>query len=169
MVLNALLWILACQPQVPPKRATSPIQIQVLAVQDNLLDRNSTTVPADLRNTLKAELSNANIQPTIIEVPNSFQSIRQTEQRLDALGTPVLLIETKAEFFSQLEGRFRWSVNCKLTLNTGEQSALVREFDTPVFHQFHHQREAEAILAAEEVIRQQLRGLIEDYLRSQTP
>ena len=169
MVLNALLWLLACQPQVPPKKATSPVQIQVLAVQDNLLDRNSTTVPADLLSTLKTELSNANIQPTIIDVPDSFQSIRQTEQRLDELEKPVLLIETKAEFFSQLEGRFRWSVNCKLTLKTSNQSAFVREFDTPVFHQFHHQREAEAILAAEEVIRQQLRGLIEDYLRSQTP
>ena len=36
-----------------------------------------------------------------------------------------------------------------------DKGVLVREFNTPVFHQFHHQREAEAILAAEEVIRQQ--------------
>ena len=169
MVLNALLWILACQPQVPPKKATSPIELQVLAIQDNVLDRNSSKVPSALIQTLKAELSKVNIQPNVLEVPQSFQSIRHTDQRLKQLGAPILLIETKAEFFSQLEGRFRWTVSCKLTLMADDKGVLVREFNTPVFHQFHHQREAEAILAAEEVIRQQLRGLIEDYLRSQSP
>ena len=169
MVLNTLLWMLACQPQVPPKKATSPISIQVLAVQDNVLSRNSSKVPPALLQTLKSELSQANIQPNIVELPSSFQSIRQTEQRLEQLSAPVLLIETQAEFFSQLEGRFRWTVSCKLTLMADDKGVLVREFNTPVFHQFHHEREAEAILAAEEVIRQQLRGLIEDYLRSQSP
>ena len=169
MVLNTLLWMLACQPQVPPKKATSPISIQVLAVQDNVLSRNSSKVPPALLQTLKSELSLANIQPNIVELPSSFQSIRQTEQRLEQLSAPVLLIETQAEFFSQLEGRFRWTVSCKLTLMADDKGVLVREFNTPVFHQFHHEREAEAILAAEEVIRQQLRGLIEDYLRSQSP
>lgn len=169
MVLNTLLWMLACQPQIPPKKATSPISIQVLAVQDNVLSRNSSKVPPALLQTLKSELSQANIQPNIVELPSSFQSIRQTEQRLEQLSAPVLLIETQAEFFSQLEGRFRWTVSCKLTLMADDKGVLVREFNTPVFHQFHHEREAEAILAAEEVIRQQLRGLIEDYLRSQSP
>ena len=58
----------------PPEKATSPVQIQVLAVQDNLLDRNSTTVPADLLSTLKTELSNANIQPTIIDAQTLFKA-----------------------------------------------------------------------------------------------
>ena len=168
MVLNILIW-LACQTQTRPKVATEPMSIQLLAVQDNVLNRDSSIVPQALLKTIKSELALSNIQPTIVATPPSFQSVRQTEQRLTHLSPPLLLIETSAEFFSQLNGRFRWTVSCKLTLVSADNSRLIREFTTPVFHQFHHEREAEAIVAAEEVIRQQLRGLIEDYLRSQSP
>jgi hypothetical protein len=124
-------------------------------------------VPPELIKTIKSELALSNIQTNVVSAPEAFQNIRQTEQRLKQMAPPLLMVETSAEFYSQLNGRFRWTVSCKITLISEDKIQLSREFTTPVFHQFHHERESEAILAAEEVIRQQLRGLIEDYLRSQ--
>lgn len=167
MVLNTLIWLLGCQTQMRPKVANEPISIQVLAVQDNVLNRSSSPVPPGLMKTIKSELALSNIQTNVVAAPDAFQHVRQTEQRLKQMTAPLLMVETSAEFYSQLNGRFRWTVSCRLTLLAEDNTKLSREFTTPVFHQFHHEREAEAILAAEEVIRQQLRGLIEDYLRSQ--
>ena len=78
-----------------------------------------------------------------------------------------MLIETQAQFYAQLNGRFRWEVAVKMTLIDADGNMLHRIFTTPVFHQFHHEREIEALYAALPTIKRQLEGLIEDYIRGQ--
>ena len=94
-------------------------------------------------------------------------SSSKTDQRLQKLTeeAPILLIETKATYQSQLQGRFRWEVDCTMSLLDPQDQLLTRSFTTPVFHKFHHEREEESLLAAEPVILRQLEGLLEDYIR----
>ena len=87
----------------PPEKSNKSHQItKVLAVQDNVLDRNSSKVPSALIQTLKAELSKVNIQPNILEVPQSFQSIRHTDQRLNNLEPPFYSSKPRPSFSHSL-------------------------------------------------------------------
>ena len=78
----------------------------------------------------------------------------------------VVLVETRASFFSQLEGRYRWVVNVRA--GVAEASApgagVVEVFDVPVFLQFEHQNEAEAVAAAEPVISRHVQRLLRRHL-----
>ena len=45
------------------------------------------------------------------------------------------------------------------------EETFSRQFTVPVFHQFHHQREKEAIIEAKPIIIRKLNSMIDDYVR----
>lgn len=95
---------------------------------------------------------------------------RDTRTRLAALAREseaphLLLVEAEAFFYSQLSGRYRWTVSVRLTLATrgALDRAVRRDFELPVFLSFDHQREAAALSAAAPQIAARVGGLCDEY------
>ena len=115
------------------------------------------------------EIDRHNVRFEVLTGESNLQS-KQTEQRLQHFSQrPLILFESTVTYQTQLQGRFRWEVAVKMTLVDESGNKLHRNFTTPVFHQFHHEREVESLYAALPTIKRQLEGLIEDYIRGQEP
>jgi len=76
----------------------------------------------------------------------------------------VMLVEAEAHYFSQLQGRFRWVVQVSVSIAevNRPQEGVSESFAIPVFMQFQHQREADAIAAASGVINRRISTLLDD-------
>ena len=80
-----------------------------------------------------------NIYFEVLSNKTTVQS-KRTEQRLQHFSQrPLVLLETTVTYQTQLQGRFRWEVEVTLTCVDTTENMLQRKFNTPVFHQFHHE------------------------------
>ena len=166
MVLAFLFFSCAGKQQqvaVLPTKQT----VEVVTVLDHFDTRDSVVGPEELQKDIKKLLDKRNMDIQLItELTPAFTQQRRSKQRIKSLEKrPLLLIETQAQFYAQLNGRFRWEVFVKLNLIAEDAEEFSREFKVPVFQQFHHQREKEAILEAKPVILRNLSSLIDDYIR----
>ena len=151
-----------------PLKTSAPHDIFVVSTLDKLDERRSIALPSSLQTSIEQEITGRGLSIQTLDLNDSFSSQRNTSQREKLYpNRPLLLIETQAQFYSQLEGRFRWTVDVQLSLRSAENTYFSRSFSVPVFHQFHHQREEEALEAAQELILRQLRGLLDDYIRGE--
>lgn len=88
----------------------------------------------------------------------------------DAGDAPLrLLIEADARFFSQMNGQYRWTVDLSLTLAPSEEGAatLTDHVEVPVFLQYDHEGEPEALTAALPVLERRLGALLDQRNRAQ--
>ena len=78
----------------------------------------------------------------------------------------VLVVEAFARYGSQLNGRYRWTVQVVASVAPGDkpEDAVTSEFNVPVFLQFHHEQEPEAVSAAAPVIERQVGHLLDQVL-----
>jgi hypothetical protein len=158
------LSLFACLKGKEPIKAPSPMDLPMIAVLDRA--QQPQELPEELLEAIQERLARRDINAAFSATPASFESHLLSSQRIQALDQyPILLIETEAQFYSQLNGRFRWEVDLRLTLATSEEQSMTRQRIIPVFHQYHHQRETEALLAAEALILRELDLLLDDYLR----
>jgi hypothetical protein len=79
----------------------------------------------------------------------------------------VLLVETEARWYSQIAGRFRWTVSVDLSLGEvgAPEESVHQHFEVPVALLFDHQREADAINEATSVIQRRLGELMDLWLQ----
>lgn len=165
MVLT--LWLaLGCIARHEPIRAASPEPISVVPVLARLDSASIADAPERLDAALLAALTERNLQPTLVapeRYVDTFASRRDTSRRLEALdlGGPVLLVETEAAYYSLISGRYRWTVGVRLTL---APDGLTQTFDVPVFLQFQHEREADALAAATPVIARRVGELVDAWI-----
>ena len=109
---------------------------------------------------------------TLDAVSKSLASARTDEERFQAvLGDQaveglVVVVETRARYFSQLEGRYRWVVDVRAGVAQADAPDLgvVEVFEVPVFLQFEHEGEPDAVAAAEPVIRRHVTRLLRRHL-----
>jgi 3-hydroxyisobutyrate dehydrogenase-like beta-hydroxyacid dehydrogenase len=110
-----LMGLAACLKSQPVQRLSSPQTISVAIVHD--LGSDLSAVPDALASEISASLSARNLVMNQV-APEQYQADfslkRATKDRLKTLQglakeTPLqLLVETRAEYYSQLEGRYRW-------------------------------------------------------------
>lgn len=83
----------------------------------------------------------------------------------------VLLVEAQVRFYSQLAGRYRWTVRVEASLAPVDQleAAVVTTIEVPVFLQFHHEREGAALAAAAPAVERQVAWLLDSYLGGLAP
>ena len=168
MVLMQLLW--ACSLGKQPISTVQPHDVYIVSSLDKLDTRESITVPTSLQEKIVSTMTARGMQPKSLQFVQNYADLRNSEQRLNLYEErPLLLVETQAQFFSQLEGRFRWTVDVQFHLLAVDGTIYTRSFSIPVFHQFHHQRETESIEAAEGQIVRKLEGLLDDYVRGYKP
>ena len=108
------------------------------------------------------------------EASAALTARQTTEQRLRWLadqdqGEFVVLVESTAVYNTQIEGRFRWSVEVVSTIADADElsSASSRRFTVPVHLQFVHEKDEAAVRAAGVVIERQISRQVDQWLRGQ--
>lgn len=164
MVLT--LWLLGCVARHAPVQASSPTPIEVAPVLAGVEDAAVADAPDRLDDALLVTLAAHNLTPSLVapdRYVDAFATRRDTARRLEHLAPAgnLLLVETEAAYYSILSGRYRWTVEVTLTL---APAGLTEQFEVPVFLEFQHQREADALAAATPVIARHVGDLVDAWL-----
>lgn len=161
-----VLMLLACIAKHGPERAAEPTPIDVVPVLSSVADSKVTGATDPLSKALGDVLAARNLQPTMMSTDSylaAFAGTRDTRRRIELLhvSRPMLLVETETAFYSELSGRYRWIVKATVSL---EPAGLTESFEVPVFLQFQHEREPEAVSAAAPVIARRAGELVDGWL-----
>ena len=153
VLLMVVSWCAGCLPKIPRQRLAERAQIAVAYIVDPGSSGVAYAPPDALKKAINAELEDHNLE--VIEVPlEAIVAQRLTEARFDALKRAagevpfVLLVEQRVQFFSQLDGRYRWEVGTTLTASRADGSKASDPFEIPVILMYDHEKEADAIANA---------------------
>jgi predicted secreted protein len=104
-------------------------------------------------------------------VQASFRTRRRSEHRLEALAQTsqaniVCLVELMPRFFSQLAGRYRWTVQVRATIaeRGALDDAIVEDYELPVFLEYTHENETDALERVAPSLARSLRSLVDDFV-----
>lgn len=155
-------------------KAPAPMDAAVAGVLRMLDSGQVTALPEVVFERVGEALGARDLTPQPLDVPATlvaFGERRVTPQRLSWMAGQgqhplLLLLETEVEFYSQLSGRFRWTVRVQASVAPREDlgQAVSSSFEVPVFLQFHHEREQAAIEQAAPVIERQVGHLLDEVL-----
>ena len=169
-LLIPLMMMTGCLKQAEIPKAAEPTPIAVGAVMEYLDVDTVEAVPDTLSSAVSDALTARNLPPTVVDAAG-WSDARNSQLRLQQLAGAtdagvVLLLETHVEFFSQLSGQFRWTVNVRATVATVTDldSAVSEEFEVPVFLFHYNEREREALEAAIPNIERKVGALVEQFL-----
>ena len=169
------LFVSACATSRPVLRAEKAVPVAVVLVQDG---QAPDAAPELLVERVTAALKARNLEPELVSPDrwqDAFATRRTTRARLawmrEAVDTPtLLLVETSADFYSQLSGRFRWNVHARATLaKGGAEDAFELAQDYSAFADFDHQRESHAITVASGRIADDVGALADRLLEGSLP
>lgn len=153
LALAAALLGGACVPRVPPQRLAERAKVAVAWVVDPSYAGAPFAPPQALRQAVTAALDERNLE--VVEVPlEVVQGQRLSDARFEALKRAaaqapfVLLVEQRVQFFSQLDGRYRWEVGTTLTAARADGASARDPFEVPVILLFDHEKETAALGAA---------------------
>jgi hypothetical protein len=149
-VVSVLVLASACLPRIPRQRLGERAKIAVGYVVDPQYAGTSFAPPDALKEAIKKELDDHNLE--IVDVPlEALTAQRLTDARFEALKKAageapfLLLVEQRVQFFSQIDGRYRWEVGTALTASRAGGSVAKDPFEIPVILMFDHEKEREAI------------------------
>jgi len=154
LVVVALL-VCGCLPKIPRQRLAEPAKIVVAYIVDPSYSGSAFSPPDELRKAIAKELEDHNLQ--VVELPLELVSTqRLTDSRFEALkkapqaeGAPYfLLVEQRVQFFSQIDGRYRWEVNSNFTAARADGASAKDPLEIPVILMFDHEKEKEALVYA---------------------
>jgi hypothetical protein len=176
----ALLVLASCVTAHQAARSPARATVAAAFVVDAEDAKQPTELPKTVADELRAALDARNLEAQPLDASawsGAFASKRATAMRLQHLAQTapradlILLVETKAVFYSLLNGRYRWMVNAKATLakRTALGEALTTTLDFPVFLDFDHQREPDALAAASSLLADQVGRLADQYIGAATP
>jgi glycosidase len=131
--------------------------------------------PPEVAATLAGALEVRNLSPVTIDaavLAPAFARKRSTPDRLalvqaQAQAAPVLVVvEARASFYAQIEGRYRWTIRARLSVARAAALAEVQSEDVelPVVLRFDHQREADALIEAAPMLSRALAPLLDRFL-----
>lgn len=164
----------ACVTARPPVRAQHPTRVAVAILLDHddrpAVDVGSEALARKVAETLESR--NILIAPVAQSMYASFVDRRSTNARLQYLSdespdaAAVLLVETRAEFYSQIDMKYRWTVSVKATFaRRGDLASAVGQSGSyGVFLDFDHEREEEALTAAAPLVDAQLARIADDFI-----
>ncbi len=174
MSLLLLSALLGCLSRPALVQAQRPMSVAVVAAIEPLDEARVQVMPEPVRAGLEKVLAERNLQPTALSAEQwegAFTRGRSTPFRvahaaLAAQSDLVLVVEAFARYGSQLNGRYRWTVQVTATLAQASkpEQAVSSAFDVPVFLLYAHEREAEAVAAAAPVIERQVGHLLDQVL-----
>ncbi|MBL8949149.1 MAG: glycosyl hydrolase, partial [Myxococcaceae bacterium] len=154
-----------CLTKVPPQQLAQQAPIAIAFAVDDL-----EAAPEPFKARLYEVLDKRNLLPR--EVPSSVVTAqRLTSQRFEALRAAagdapfLLLVEVRAQFFTQMEGRFRWTVAVKFTAARAGDPSTSDAADFPAVLLFEHQKHVDAINEVAEFVASRLAPLVDGLLQ----
>lgn len=156
-------------------RAPHPTEVSFAMVMGFSDKLEVAACPASVVQAMERVLTERNLVPkdqSGAALLEAFQSKRLPAHRVAwmqetfAEAPLTLLVETEPRFYSQLSGRYRWTVKARISLVPKGQPemGMVSEFEGPVFMEFYHQKEAEVLEQAAPILERQLGLLLNEYL-----
>lgn len=169
MVLTLL--ILGCMKPSLPVQSGTPRSVHVVGVLDAVCDCAAVDTPSAFDERILDVLRDRGLLPRLHEGQDTMRAMtvdRETTQRAVGLmvgfeAVPLLLVETAPVYFSEMNGQYRWTVAVALTLSDGETFRQAT-FEVPVFLQYHHQREADAVDASAPVVTRRVGEMLDAWL-----
>ena len=161
----------ACGVKKSPKNAVEPVPFTLAMSQIVMKSGEVIEVPERLSKQITQPMAKRGYQISTYPVskyPRDLNKRTMPAHRAAALAGDTeglfVLVEAKALFYSQLRGQNRWVVNVEATALSGNslETAIVRRFDVPVFLQYTHQREGEALESAGPTIARRVERLVRD-------
>lgn len=161
----------ACLKPTPPLETGAGRTVVVVNLLDAPTDAPATDTPERLDRAVLDAVSTRKLVPRLLEAAVDLapaHTSRETAPRLRALtaaagDNAVLLVETRPVFYSELNGQYRWTVGVVVSLE-GPGAPAARSFDVPVFLQYHHEREADAVDAAAPIVARKVGELLDGWL-----
>lgn len=173
LLLVVMVTSLACIPKVPQQRLGARAKIAVAYVVDPGNSGSATSAPDALKQKVAAELDARNLE--VVEVPVSgLNGQRLSDARYEALRAVagdaafLLLVEQRVQFFSQLDGRYRWVVSTSITGGKKVGPGARDPFELPIMLMFEHERESEAIVEASGDVATRVGALLDGVLVGST-
>ena len=161
---------MGCLHRVPPQRLESPLPIALVLLEDR--GDETRGLPDAARTRMEEELEERNLIVREVAPEPLLGGARNSEQRFAALqgvagdAGLALLVETRVAYYDLLEGQYRWVVHARFTAQRrGAQAQPAHDdADIPVFLQYEHQREEEALESAARVIAERAAMLIDGFI-----
>jgi len=163
--LFALLLLAGC-PKTVVLQAPVPTQVRVATVLESPTE-GQLEERASARGAITAELQKRNFTPVPVEVHAPHH--KRFEVLADgADGALLLLVESSARYSSQMNGRYRWTVDVQARLADPAQpdDAIEAKFTVPVHLLYSHQREADALVSAMPSIARRVGVLLDEWITS---
>ncbi|MEZ4322680.1 MAG: hypothetical protein R3F61_34755 [Myxococcota bacterium] len=168
MRLLPFLFLLAGCPHPTVPQAAQPAPVRLASVlqsaTDGPVEADDTALDA-----IVAEVQRRNLTPMAVSVSGPHR--RRLEMLAEgASGGLVLLVESTARFSSQMNGRYRWTVEVEARLAdpAALDDAATVDFTVPVHLLYAHERENDALIAATPSIARRVGGLLDEWIQAQT-
>ena len=170
-----VLPLAGCIKQPGVVKAPSPMDAAVVGVLDPQDGGPVAGLPDRVTERVSRALTARDLTPAPVptaQLAEAFSSRRVTKQRVAWLADGnndaplVVLVEAEALYYSQIEGRNRWTVNVTATVADPDapESGLTSSFEVPVILQFVHEKEPRALEEAAPIIERQVGHLLDQYL-----
>lgn len=162
------LLLVACLKTEPQRVAPSPIAVRVLTVLGNVDDDEVTSLPETTQEVIFSAMEDRRLTPRSDgEVLAVFLERRSWASRLEALGRapvePILLVACDARFDTQVNGRFRWQVECDLAMGADEPRVL-GHLSAPAHLVYYHQKQADAVGEVQGALGREVGQVLDQWL-----
>ncbi|MBR2980270.1 MAG: hypothetical protein IKC51_10115 [Myxococcaceae bacterium] len=172
-LLAALAFAAGCVKTAPVVKLPEKTPIAVAFVLDDDHQGLVGEVPEALKKEVSAVLAERNLD--LFEIPFAsyaevFVPVRDSQRRLARLTNSeaplTLLVETKAVYFAQLSGRYRWTVSLNLSVarKDGSIEPLSSASDLSTFVDFEHQKEPAVISSIASDLARRVGALLDEFL-----
>jgi hypothetical protein len=170
-----ILALAGCLKGPPVVKAPQPTDTTVVGVLDPQEAGDVSALPERVHERIGRALAVRDLTPKPVALAtfaDAFKARQVTAQRLGWLGDNhgeselLVLVEADAVYYSQIEGRNRWTVHVSATVGAPGRldEALTSTFDVPVILQFVHEKEDRALEEAAPLIERQVGNLLDQYL-----
>lgn len=147
----------ACVKPAPVVQYAPATTVALAFALDDTQERKTSEAPQALVEAVQNALIERNLEVRVIpfaSLAEGFNAVRDSDRRLEqaaavADSDTVILIETRADFYSQLSGRYRWNVTAKLTVAARSDlpAAEVETLDLAAVLSYAHEAEGDAVAA----------------------
>ena len=175
LLFPALLLLAGCLSKHQPVQAPRAMAVSVAGSMAVMDSPQVQAVPDSMVQVVSDLLVARNLTPKLADAADfvgPFATKRTTQHRLALLSdvstdTDLLfLVETTVAYYSQINGRYRWTVEVDATISPRDDlsQAFSAHFQVPVFLEHYHEKEAAALEAAVPLLERRLGALLDAYL-----
>lgn len=176
LAVSSCLLAPGCLKPQPVVTAVEPVSVAVATVLESVEQAWVVEAPDEVVERINDELTLRNLAPVApgAEALSTFSSIRSTSGRLEqiaaATDAPALvLIEATPRFSAQVNGRYRWSVQTRISIAPSALTSLTstESFTIPAHLIYSHQAEAEALAEVSPVVARDLGRMLDEWIHSE--